>query len=120
MQRLFVGRRGLGDLRELTDRVRGAVLAAALFAIGTIGCAKPPPVATAGDAARAQVALGELERGRTLLINKCGGCHRTPQPADLAPGAWPREVDRMAGRANVERGQQRLIELYLVTLAARE
>ena len=81
------------------------------------GCGGAPPVATAGDAARANVQLADLEHGRTLMIAKCGGCHRAPMPADHSGRDWPRSLDEMTERAKLDVTQRRLIELYLVTMA---
>lgn len=82
-------------------------------------CAAPPPIATASDAARANIALAELEQGRTLLLGKCGGCHRPPLPASQQVTAWPKQVDTMAARSKITDEQHRLILQYLVTLAER-
>lgn len=79
-----------------------------------------PPIATPHDAERARVALAELERGRTLLVQKCSGsCHRVPMPTDHAPSEWPAKLVEMSERAGIGLEEQRLIERYLVTMAAR-
>jgi hypothetical protein len=90
----------------------GLVVAAALG-----GCGGAPPVATAGDASRANVQLAELAHGRTLMIAKCGGCHRAPMPTDHRPRDWPHSLDEMTDRAKLDGTQRHLIELYLVTMA---
>jgi len=78
-----------------------------------------PPPATALDASRAHVELAELQRGRSLLVSKCGGCHRTPLPTSYRGELWPEKLDEMSGRANLDVVQRRLIEAYVVTMAAR-
>ena len=79
-----------------------------------------PPGATAADAERAHVALGDLQRGRALLVTKCGGaCHRPPVPIDHPASEWPGKLDEMAVRAGIDGGQRALIEAYLVTMATR-
>jgi len=94
-------------------------LLAAGFAV-LAGCTGGgPPAATALDASRAHVELAELQRGRTLLISKCGGCHRTPQPDERRAAAWPRELDEMSSRAHLDRAEHQVLERYLVTMAAR-
>jgi nitrate/TMAO reductase-like tetraheme cytochrome c subunit len=91
-------------------------LAIALVAVA--GCATPPPLVTALDAERANVAIEDLQQGRTLLLAKCGNCHTTPVPAEVTAAAWPKKVDEMAGRAGLTPSQHRLIELYLVVKAS--
>lgn len=81
------------------------------------GCGGAPPVATAGDAARANVQVADLEQGRTLMIAKCGGCHRAPMPTDHRAHDWPHSLDEMTDRAKLDGAQRHLIELYLVTMA---
>ena len=87
--------------------------------LSAASCGQSPPIATANDAARANVALADLERGRTLLLTRCGSCHVAPLPTDVVPGDWPREVAAMAARAKIDVAQRQLIEVYLVTMARR-
>ncbi len=81
------------------------------------GCGGAPPVATAGDAARAHVELADLEHGRTLMLSKCGACHVAPMPARHAAVDWPRSIAQMTDRSKLDATQRHLIELYLVTMA---
>lgn len=100
--------------------MRGAVAALLLAgaAAGAMaGCGGTLPPVTAGDAARAGVELAELQRGRSLVGAKCSGCHRTPLPADHRTGDWPRMLDEMSARANLDGGQRDAIQRYLVTMA---
>lgn len=100
----------LGTLALLFG-VAGVVLA---------GCTGHPlPVATAGDAARAGVQLADLEQGRSLVVAKCGGCHRTPLPTEHRSDEWPHMIDEMAKRSNVDGSQRELMARYLVTMASR-
>jgi len=97
-------------------------LFAGSFAVALVvlaGCGMSPPAATAIDASRAHVELADLQRGRSLLVSKCGGCHRTPQPAEYSGETWPGKLDEMTARANLDVVQRHLIEAYLVTMAAR-
>ncbi len=91
----------------------------ALFALVVFAGCTPrlPPHATSADAERANVALSELQTGRTLVIKKCGGCHRPPKPVEHTAAEWPRSLDEMATRSNLDAEQRRLIQLYLVALA---
>ena len=95
-----------------------ARLVGCLLALGVAsGCGGAPPIATASDAARASLALADLEEGRRLLIGKCGGCHAPPLPVSQKIGDWPREVASMAERAKLTAPQHQLIVQYLVTMA---
>ena len=96
-----------------------AVLASLVLAGLAAGCGGALPVATPVDAARAGVALAELQQGRSLVAAKCSGCHRTPQPAEHRSGEWPRMIDEMSRRAHVDRGERQAIQDYLVTMATR-
>ena len=82
-----------------------------------VACATPPPQVTALDAERANVALADLQEGRTLLMAKCGGCHTVPTPEEQTAAAWPKKLDDMATRARLTPVEQQLIQLYLVVKA---
>jgi hypothetical protein len=84
---------------------------------GLVACGGAPPLATAVDAQRAHVELADLEHGRTLLVAKCGGCHRTPLPNEHTAHDWPIKLDEMASRAKLDDEQRRSIEKYLVVMA---
>ena len=89
-----------------------------LIAVIAAACGGAPPQATALDAQRANVALAELNEGRTLLVQKCGAsCHKVPLPSEHSALEWPRKLDEMSTRAGLDVRQRSLIELYLVTMA---
>ena len=91
-----------------------------VLALGLLaGCGLSPPTATAVDASRANVALADLESGRSLLMNKCSSCHRPPMPGERVARDWPSKLDEMSRRAHLDREQRHLIEAYLVTMSAR-
>jgi mono/diheme cytochrome c family protein len=92
---------------------------AALWLVGMLaGCGVSPPPVTALDASRAHIELADLQHGRSLLVSKCGGCHRPPQPSDHRGDLWPEKLDEMSPRAHLDVLQRHLIEQYLVTMAA--
>jgi hypothetical protein len=98
----------------------GALAPALLLGVVLAGCGGHPlPLATAGDAARAGVRLADLEQGRSLVVAKCGGCHRTPLPTEHRSDEWPHMIDEMAKRSNVDGSQRELMARYLVTMASR-
>ncbi len=81
--------------------------------VAVAACAPAPPHATAADALRANVALAELEQGRTIVVGKCGGCHKPPLPTDH----WQPVMTDMATRAKLDANQRRLAEQYLSVMA---
>jgi len=86
--------------------------------VGLVACTTPPPQVTALDAERANVGLAQLERGRTLLISKCSGCHATPMPGQVRASEWPKKLEEMAQRSGLTTDQHELIQLYLVVKSA--
>ena len=84
-----------------------------------VGCTPPPPHATTSDAIRANLALAQLETGRSLLVHRCSGCHTTPLPSAHTAAEWPARLDEMAARSNLDRRQRQAIEQYLTTMARR-
>ena len=92
-----------------------------LALLGTLiaACAGTPPLATGADAQRAHVALADLQRGRTFLVQKCGGCPLTPLPNEHLAADWPKKLDEMSVRAKLDGNQRRAIEAYLVAMASR-
>lgn len=82
--------------------------------LAVAGCTPSPPHATAADAARANVALAELQEGRTIVVGKCGGCHKPPMPGD----PWQRVMTDMAARAKLDGNQRHLAEQYLSVMVA--
>src|SRR6185436_2389232 len=76
-----------------------------------------PPSAIPLDASRVNLQLADLQNGRSLLMRKCGGCHRVPLPAEHSPHDWPAKLGEMSARAHVDDQQRQLIEQYLVTMA---
>lgn len=91
----------------------------ALVAIlAIVGCARRlPPHATALDAERSNVALAELEQGRSLVVSRCGSrCHKPPLPADHVSADWPRAINEMGPRANLTPHEHHLIEQYMLAM----
>jgi hypothetical protein len=83
-------------------------------------CRVAPPHASAVDAERSHVALDELERGRSLLVSKCGAsCHVAPLPSQHTAREWPGKLDEMSARAGLDFGQRRLIEEYLIAMSQK-
>ena len=94
--------------------MRRAVVA---LILALVGCGGGLPTATAIDASRANVELADLQNGRSLVVAKCGACHRPPMPASHSANEWPEKLDEMSARAHLDFMQRRLIQEYLVAMA---
>jgi cytochrome c5 len=86
---------------------------AVVVLLAVSGCTPSPPHATAADAARANVALAELEQGRTIVVGRCGACHKPPMPTD----PWQATMTDMSARAKLDANQRRLAEQYLSVMS---
>lgn len=105
--------------RPLLRRLAFVVLLVMIVAVAA--CARRmPPRATAMDAERANVSVADLEQGRSLLVAKCGSrCHKAPLPADKRADEWPKALDEMSVRANLDASQRHSIEQYLLAMSPR-
>lgn len=100
-----------------------ARVALAMLLLGA--CVTQIPRPTESDVLRAAsqrpaTTLVELERGRTLYVARCGGCHQVYPPDRLTPATWPAQVDDMAERAKLGADDRDLVVLFLVTLSTRK
>lgn len=92
------------------------VLLLALAACG--GGAVPQPTDAHVAIARGQypeVDRAMLERGRSLFVERCSGCHSLPKPSSHERARWPGLVAKMAARAKVDASGERAISAYLVS-----
>jgi hypothetical protein len=105
--------------RPLARRV--ALAGLVVMAVAAAACARRmPPRATAMDAERVNVSVEALENGRSLLVAKCGSrCHKAPMPTDKRADEWPKALDEMSTRANLDPQQRSSIEQYLLAMARR-
>jgi hypothetical protein len=62
------------------------------------------------------VRLEDLERGRSLYLAKCSGCHLVIEPRKFAADAWPEKIQRMQNERRVHLAPDELsdIERYVV------
>jgi mono/diheme cytochrome c family protein len=105
----------------ITDFRSFWVLSSLLFSACAAGL--PAPNAAQLDAARSKepsVAMADLERGRSLYVGKCAGCHALKEPADLAPDAWAGAVEEMRTKQGVRLSdaEARDITRYLESASA--
>jgi cytochrome c553 len=64
----------------------------------------PPADRALADAARTQwpdASRAQLERGRTLALTQCAGCHGTPSVDAQSRTEWPDTVTRMSAYAGI-------------------
>lgn len=88
-----------------------------VIALVGAGCRVAPPTATLADAQRGNVQLAELQDGRAVMVRKCGNCHAPPHPHDHTAADWPRQLDEMSSRANLDTKQRYLIEQYFIVMS---
>jgi len=63
--------------------------------------------------------LQDLERGRSLYVRRCSGCHTLVLPETHSAADWPDYVDGMAGKARLHGGEREDIVRFLVAMAAQ-
>jgi cytochrome c5 len=116
----LTGRRDPRNLKLNMAFKLGQVGMTAVIAAALAGCARTaPPAATQADAARAGVAMAELEQGRSLYVARCSSCHLPPAPQSKTPAQWPDKIAEMRTRAHLDDDEARKVEMYLVTVASR-
>jgi len=101
-------------------RASAAVLAVVLAACGPLAPPVLPQHVEWAQARWPNTTAMDLERGRSLYIAKCSGCHRPPKPSDYSPASWPAELAHMRKRAHLGPREQTWIEYYVVALASSE
>ena len=60
----------------------------------------------------------QLERGRSLYIRRCSGCHSLPLPQDYPQESWPRLVDKMAHKARLSPAEREDMVRFVVAVAS--
>jgi mono/diheme cytochrome c family protein len=62
--------------------------------------------------------LADLERGRSLYVRRCSGCHTLLLPGAHPPEEWPRLVDDMTTKARLGPRERDDVVRFLVALAS--
>jgi len=93
------------------------------FAVLLAGCATAAPSPLPVDVGTAQAqwpgtTRADLERGRTVYLRRCGGCHLLHPPDEIAPETWPGVVGKMGPRAKLSPADGADLVRYLVVLSA--
>jgi cytochrome c5 len=96
------------------------VLTAAFAALACAAALRHP---TAADALAVEArypgtTVADLERGRSLYVRRCAGCHTLPLPRAHTAAEWPDVIGEMAGRARLGSRERTDVERLLVALSA--
>ena len=102
-------------------RLAVAALVAAVLIAG--GCAAALRQATPEDATFLAprwpgTTLEDLQRGRSLYVRRCSGCHNVYLPRAFPPEKWPGLVDEMAVKARLGPGERDDMVRFLVAVAS--
>jgi hypothetical protein len=102
-------------------RLAAAALVAAALTAG--GCAAALRQATPEDAVRLALqwpgtTLEDLQRGRSLYVRRCSGCHYVYLPRAFPPERWPGLVDEMAVKARLGPGERDDVVRFLAAVAS--
>lgn len=57
--------------------------------------------------------LGEMQAGRKLYVQKCGGCHTLYLPEKYTKTQWQHTLNEMATKASIDTLEKKLIFKYL-------
>ena len=107
----------------MSERARRWLLAALLSgATAFAGCASVLPAPSAAGAKRIasrwpDVAVADLERGRSLYAGRCASCHRLYEPGTYDAARWEKELGEMRVRAGLDAADERSILQYLVSVS---
>jgi len=104
----------------VAPRKAALCLAAAFVALGCAAALRHPTAADAQAVAARYpgTTAVDLERGRTLYVRRCAGCHTVPLPSVHTPAEWPEVLGEMAGRSRLTAQERADIERFLVALSA--
>jgi cytochrome c5 len=91
-------------------------LAAGCLAAACTSTSYVPPPATPQLAARGHVNVAQLREGRTVFASRCIECHALPALTRHTASEWPRLIDEMAARANLEPAERDALVAYIVAV----
>jgi cytochrome c5 len=104
-----------------TQGLARVLVAAGLCA--TAACAAALRQATPEDAVRLAprwpgTTIADLQRGRSLYVRRCSGCHSLVLPRAFPAEKWPGLVDDMAEKARLDPGERDDVVRFLVVVAS--
>lgn len=96
------------------------LLVFATLACGATACTGAVPSVSPADMQWAtqtwpDASEAQLEQGRTLYVNHCGGCHALVPPQKHSGDRWKTELAQMAPRAKLREPDRELVLRYLLT-----
>jgi len=62
---------------------------------------------------RETASLAELQKGKEIFSNKCGRCHKLPNPEKHLPDEWTKILGKMALKAKLTAEQKALVFKYV-------
>jgi mono/diheme cytochrome c family protein len=103
-------------------RLAGASLAAAALCVAA-ACAAALRHGTPQDAVLLSLrwpgtTVQDLERGRSLYVRRCSGCHTLILPGAHPAEEWPGLVDGMADKARLRPGERDDVVRFLEAVAS--
>jgi hypothetical protein len=121
-------RLSLGERIEVRVLKRFVRAILSILIVLLLGCESaryaPPPVtaqmAKTGDVRHGtnpsdwRIDLAKLREGRTLFVSRCIECHALPSVAQHTAAQWPRLIDEMADRANLNTSERNALVAYIV------
>lgn len=64
--------------------------------------------------------LADLEHGRYLYLNYCGGCHELVLPHERTAEQWPNDLRRMQRHVRIPEEDARYVERFILSVLARD
>jgi hypothetical protein len=102
------------EVKVLKRFVRAILSILIVLLLGCESARYAPPPVTAQMAKTGDVDLAKLREGRTLFVSRCIECHALPSVAQHTAGQWPRLIDEMADRANLNTSERNALVAYIV------
>jgi predicted lipoprotein with Yx(FWY)xxD motif len=102
------------EVRVLKRFVRAILSILIVLLLGCESTRYAPPPVTAQMAKTGDVDLAKLREGRTLYVSRCIECHALPSVAQHTAAQWPRLIDEMADRANLNTSERNALVAYIV------
>lgn len=76
---------------------------------------KTKSVATTTEPARPAAEMAEINAGHEIFDNKCGTCHKLPNPHKHDDMSWGETVNRMAPKAKLNETEKVQVLKYLTS-----